>query len=104
MDRRTDAIKYIISLLCNANAWAHIEVSQGGNSCNIFLNYCENREIFPNYCKFTQPNCCELQIVGFLLLLLLLLLLPLLFHLFFLLPTFPFREETVDVIERDGTH
>ncbi len=46
--------------------WAHIEVSQGGNSCNIFLNYCENRQIFPNYCKYTQLNCCKLQNVGFL--------------------------------------
>ncbi len=49
--------------------WAHIKVSQGGNSCNIFLNYCENRQIFPNYCKFTQLNCCELQNIGFFLLL-----------------------------------
>ena len=46
-------------------SWAHIEVSQGGNSCNIFLNSCENRQIFPNYCKFTQLNCCKLQNIGF---------------------------------------
>ena len=45
--------------------WAHIKVSQGGNSCNFFLNYCENRQTFPNYCKFTQLNCCELQNIGF---------------------------------------